>query len=268
MAQVTTAAQPARAFVARRWLTPLLPLLSLLLFLALWAVLMTLSRFMPSPVAAATAFVGNLADSSTYVNVWISVVRTLVGVGLAMLVGVAVGVLMGYHRYLAAFLGTYVSIGLTIPSLGWAFVSLLLFGRDETGVYFATMIVVFPFVAVQVWEGVKALDVGLLEMARVFRSPRWLTLRAVTLPALLPCLFGSLRNAFALGWKIVIVAEVFGRQDGIGAEYNRWYTSFEMAQVLAWTAVFVLVVTSFEYGILQRLEAYAFRWRPAALSER
>ncbi len=260
---VAVSAAPRPRVAPGEWLTLLLPVASVLLFLALWSVSTLFSRFMPSPTDTLRAIQTDLVDPETYRHLWVSVVRAVVGVGLAMLVGVAVGVLMGYHRYLAAFFGLYVSVGLTIPSLAWAFIALLLFGPSEAGVYFATAIVVYPFVAVHVWEGVKALDTGLLEMARVFRAPRWQTIRDVVLPGLMPYLTGAARNAFALGWKIVIVAEIFGRTNGIGYQYHFWYTQFRMGQVLAWAVLFILLVTVFEYVILQRLEARLFRWRSA-----
>lgn len=264
MAHVAALASPRRGAPARPWLTRLLPVASVLLFLALWSVSTLFSRYMPSPADTLQAIATDLVNGETYFHVWVSIVRAVIGVGLAVLVGVAVGVLMGYHRYLAAFFGLYVSVGLTIPSLAWAFIALLLFGPSEVGVYFATAVVVYPFVAVHVWEGVKSLDTGLLEMARVFHTGRWPTIRDVVLPGLMPYLSGAVRNAFALGWKIVIVAEIFGRTTGIGYQYHWWYTQFRMGQVLAWAVLFILLVTIFEYVILQRLEARLFRWRSAA----
>jgi NitT/TauT family transport system permease protein len=61
--------------------------------------------------------------------------------------------------------------------------------------------VVTPFVAVNMFEGPKAMDKSLLDMAVTFKAPSYLLVRKVFLPQLMPYIFSAFRYAFGITWK-------------------------------------------------------------------
>ncbi len=118
-----------------------------------------------------------------------------------------------------------------------------------------------PSTAVTVREGARALDQGLIEMAQSFCVSRLSALRHVVLPQLYPYLFAAARSGLALIWKIVLVAELLGRSDGVGFQIQIYFQLFDVTGILAYTLAFIIVVQLIEWVLLQPLERQANRWR-------
>jgi len=110
-------------------------------------------------------------------------------------------------------------------------------------------------------EGTRALDPGLFEMARSFRMRPYAILRHVMLPGLAPYLFAAARSGSALIWKIVLVAELLGRSNGVGFQIGVYFQLFDVTGILAYTLAFVFIVQLLEWGGLQPLERWANKWR-------
>jgi NitT/TauT family transport system permease protein len=170
---------------------------------------------------------------------------------------------MGANRHLESFFEPYILLGLTVPGLAWAVLALMWFGVTELAPVFAIYVVTAPMLAVNMWQGTKAIDAELLEMARAFRVSRGKVIADIVVPQLLPYLFAGSRFGFALGWKVVVLSEMFGLSSGIGYMINRGFSLYSMQNVLAWTIGFTLVMVLFEYGMLRPMERYLLRWRSA-----
>ncbi len=217
--------------------------------------------YLPSPVVVAGVLAENLRDPESYHHILASLRRTFGGFLLALFGGTALGIVMGASRRAEYLCDGWVTMGLGIPSLCWAFVALMLFGLREAGVYFAVFCIVLPFVAVNIFQGVRALDAGLVQMGRVFRLTPAAGLRHVVVPQLVPFLFGATRYGLGLAWKATAVAELVSQQDGVGYIFGKWFGLFQMPQVLAWTATFVMLMLATELGVVRPLEAGLTRWR-------
>jgi NitT/TauT family transport system permease protein len=98
-------------------------------------------------------------------------------------------------------------------------------------------------------------------MAQSFRLSRGRNLRHVVLPQLYPFMAASARSGLALIWKIVLVAELLGRSDGIGFQLNLFFQLFDVAGILAYAFAFIIVVQILEVGVLQPIERRVNRWR-------
>jgi NitT/TauT family transport system permease protein len=83
----------------------------------------------------------------------------------------------------------------------------------------------------------------------------------VVLPQLYPFMAASARSGLALIWKIVLVAELLGRSDGIGFQLNLFFQLFDVAGILAYAFAFIIVVQILEVGVLQPIERRVNRWR-------
>ncbi|WP_157056457.1 hypothetical protein [Pseudorhodobacter aquimaris] len=77
-----------------------------------------------------------------------------------------------------------------------------------------------------------------------------------------PYIFSALRNAHALSWKVIVVAEIFGAaRSGFGARFEHAWEYMIMIEVHLWLLVFMLIVLIAEYGLIRNLEKFTFRWR-------
>lgn len=188
--------------------------------------------------------------------------RVGIGFGLSFALAVAWGLAMATRPAAEDYLGAPLFTLLAVPSVVWAFLGVLWFGLTEHLVpIFVVVLVVFPYMAVTLWEGVEAVDPALLEMARAFDVSTAETLRHVYLPQLLPTLFATTRLGLAVAWKLSLVAEVFGAPTGVGVVVKYHFENFDAGMVVAWAVPVMLLMFGVE-RLLTRAERRAARWRP------
>ncbi len=248
---------------------PAIKAASFLSLLALWWTISLLAgeEIFPGPLPVGASIVEDLVTGAgpgmhtSPFHIAVSLLRILCAFAIAMVVGSAVGVLMGVNRACETFLDNWVMVGLTIPGLCWALIALMWFGIHDASAVFAIVMVCLPFVVVNIWEGTKAVDRQLLDMARVFTASRRLILRKVIFPQLLPYVFAAIRYTFSVAWKIAVVAEVFGLSSGVGFMLNYWFGMFRIDKVLSWTATFTLIMLLVETVLIKKAHAHALRWR-------
>jgi NitT/TauT family transport system permease protein len=240
-------------------------LLSVASILVLWAVLASFfpPTLLPGPLVVARRFGELAARGDFWMHLRATVVRVAIGFGIAFVVSVGAGILMGSRRLAEGLFESWVLVGLTIPGLCWAVLAVMWFGITEMAPVFAIFVVVLPMLTLNMWQGTKSLDRELVDMARVFRVSRRALLRDVVLPQLLPFCLAGARLGFALGWKVVVLSEMFGLSSGVGYMINRSFSSYSMDDVLAWTVGFTLVMFAFEYAVMLPIERRLVRWRPA-----
>lgn len=231
------------------------------LLLLTWQLLWDATDFLPSPTSTLGEGWALLADPATYDDLTATVRRLIVGLLMGYAAAVIVALLMQISPWWNRFFGPAVYVTITAPSMVVSLLCLMVFGLSEFGVCMSVAIVVFPFVVVSLDEGVKALDPKLTEMSRIYGFSGVQHIRHLALPEMAPYLFSAFRNVHALGWKVVVIAELFSQQIGIGAEYKRAYGFFELERLVVWTLFFVVMITAVEYLILRPFEKRVFRWR-------
>jgi NitT/TauT family transport system permease protein len=243
--------------------------LSILFFLALWWIGSILSKpdILPGPLAIGKTIVSNFTtpgpeDKTALFHVAITLARILFTFSIAMILGIAMGLLLGLRRNFELAFGYLIPIALTIPTLLAVFLCIMWFGFSEAGGLFAVILTVTPFVTVNMLAGTKALDKDLIDMGRAFKANRRLMTRKVLIWQLMPYIFSAFRYAFGMTWKIVALAETFGLKYGIGYMFTFWFEQFDMVQVMAWIVLFVALMLILEYGVIARIEEKIFAWRP------
>lgn len=243
--------------------------LSILSFLGIWWVGSQFSapEILPGPVAIGKTIVGNFTtpgpeDKTAAFHIAITLARIFFSFGVAMVLGLALGLILGLKRKAELAFGYLLPIALTIPTLLAVFLCVLWFGFSEAGGLFAVIMTVTPFVTVNMLAGTKAMDKDLIDMARAFRAKRSLVVRKVLIWQLMPYIFSAFRYAFGMTWKIVALAETFGLKYGIGYMFSFWFEQFNMTQVMAWIMLFVAIMLVLEHGVIARVEEKIFAWRP------
>jgi len=216
----------------------------------------------PGPLELLDRIFAIYSDPASYRVVGQSLSRIFVGFIISMLAGTAFGILMGLKRDVEIFFDSWIMVLLTVPAVCWAFLSVLWFGISETAPILTIVLIVFPFVVMNIWEGTKALENDLIEMGRVYKADRPLMLRKVLIPQLTPYIFSSLRIALSLSWKIALVAEAFGAGSGVGQELINWFQDTRVDMMLAWGASFMIVMVLIDRLVFRVWERRVFAWRP------
>ncbi len=218
-------------------------------------------RLFPTPGMVLATLVAESMHGPLLFHLGITLARVAASFVLAMAVGVAIGVALGRSRSADALFDSWLVLLLNLPALVVVVLAYVWFGLTEAATIGAVAVNKIPTVAVTLREGARALERDYAEMARSFRIGSWRSLRHVVLPQLEPYLFASARSGLALVWKIVLVAELLGRSNGVGFEIQLYFQVFDVAHILAYTVAFAGVVQIIEWGLLQPLERRAGRWR-------
>jgi NitT/TauT family transport system permease protein len=245
-------------------------IVALLLFWWAASALMNDSQVLPGPLAVGRTIIADLntkgpEGESAYFDIGITLARIFITFLASMIAGVGIGLAMGLNRLCERALLAIIPLMLTAPSILLVFVAIMWFGYSEAGGLVAVMAVVTPFVAVNMYEGTKAMDKSLIDMAVTFKAGHYLLLRKVYIPQLMPYIFSAFRYAFGQTWKIVALAETFGLKFGIGYMFFFWFQQFDIKQTLAWIMMFVVLMLILEHGVFARLESRAFAWRNSSL---
>ncbi len=204
-----------------------------------------------------------VAPHNLYETFAISLQRLAIGMVIALILGTIIGIAMGLSRAFDAFLNDWVVAILAMPNLAWALFCSLAFGFGDTGPIITVVLTGIPFVIMNVREGVKNTPADLFDMARAFDVPRQRVIRHVLIPSLLPFLFAAARYCFALGWKGLVVAEVFGGMDGAGWTIKFWYDAHRAYGVIGYALFFVIFALIFEKFMFDQLSKRLFKWRPS-----
>lgn len=238
-------------------------LLSLLALLAAWEVAARIagSRLLPPASTVFAALARETASGALPANLGITLLRIAAAFALSMVLGTALGVAMGRLPRLDRVLDVWLTGLLNLPALVLTVLIYVWFGLSEFSAILAVTLNKLPTTAVTLRQGARALDPGLLEMARVFRFPRGRVLRHVVLPQLAPYLFAAARSGLALIWKVVLVVELLGRSNGVGFQIEVYFQLFDVTDILAYTIAFSAVVQAVEWCVLQPLERRVMRWR-------
>jgi NitT/TauT family transport system permease protein len=220
-------------------------------------------QIVPGPLPVFEAIFDNLRSGDGFFHLYKTISRVVLGLILAMLLGSALGLIMGLSVKGEKFFESWVMIGLTIPAVVYAIICLLWFGLNDFAAIIAIGITAFPAVAINMWQGVKDIDMQLIAMGKAFKLPTRDLIRKIVLPQTVPYVLAATRYALGISWKIATTVELIGMSSGVGYMLHYWFGLFSMTQVFAWTLSFIIVLLFIEYALINPFEKRATAWRPA-----
>ncbi|MGC2781307.1 MAG: ABC transporter permease subunit [Bradyrhizobium sp.] len=241
----------------------MLRLLSFALFVATWwfAAAIAGSAKLPPPAAVLAVTMTEAKSGALFLHLGATLARVALAFTLAMTLGSALGYLMGRSRLANRLGDPWLILLLNLPALVVIVLAYIWAGLTEVAAIAAIAINKLPTAVVTLREGARALDPALDEMAKVFAFPRGRILRHVLLPQLAPYIAAAARSGLSLVWKIVLVAELLGRPNGVGFEIGVAFQLFDIPLLLAYSLSFAAVVLVFETLLVQPFEQRASRWR-------
>lgn len=204
---------------------------------------------------------GGAGQPGALFHLRITLGRVAIVTAVAMASAVVLGLLMSANEYVEDTFTVLLPFWMTIPTVVVVLVAMIMFQFSELSIVSAAVVTTTPFAAISIWQGTQNLDRGLVEMADAFGASTYDTYRHIYLPSVLPAFFSSFRYLFSIVWKIVVIAEVFGIQHGMGAQFRFWFNESSVVSLLAYLVLFVVVMFFLEYGVIYPVERWVFRWR-------
>ncbi len=242
---------------------PWVSILSVAGFVLMWFIAAEIaqSRLLPGPGAVAEYIYEETVYGDLLFELGITLWRVVASFVVAMVIGSAIGLIMGEMPAVNRVLDPWLIVLLNLPALVIIILAYVWFGLNEAAAIGAVALNKIPNVIVILREGARSLDPGLDEMARAYRLSPWSRFRNVTLPQLQPYFATASRTGISLIWKIVLVVELLGRPNGVGFELHLNFQLFNVTAILGYTVAFVAVMLAIEYLLVQPLERHSTRWR-------
>jgi len=219
--------------------------LPILLGLGAGALLYTLGTlvFSPDIVPWLGSVLGRLVEELSRPGPWIdlglTLVRTLLGVLLAFALGLPLGLQLGRSTWSDSLFFLPVLLLQACPPLFWVIPLILVLGTDGQAPVAVVFLVVLPLVVLSVREARRSVTPTLRDVFKVYAPGRRLVGRELLLPALGPALRSSLVLGVVLGLKSAVLGEWFGSHTGLGRAIFRLYGVFDMPGFFALVFLFL-----------------------------
>jgi NitT/TauT family transport system permease protein len=240
--------------------------LSIIALVTLWAITASLanSRMLPSPLMVAGSIVTETLNGELPYEMGCTLARVIVSFSIALVLGSLAGYAMGHWRAVDRYGDPWLVALINLPALVTILFAYIWIGLNEIAAILAVALNKLPNVVVMMREGTRALDPGLDEMARAFRLTGFSRVRHVVMPQLAPYFAAASRSGLSIAWKIVLVAELIGRPNGVGFVLGTAFSLFDLTRILSYALTFVALMLTIENLLVQPLERRTQRWRRRA----
>ena len=219
------AAELRRERVRAVLLTVLPPILGIALFVGIWALVSLTSPQLPSPaktwVSAVQVFSDPFYrkgpnDQGIGWNVLMSLSRVGIGFGLAALVGIPLGFVLGRFAFANAMASPIISLLRPVSPLAWLPIGLMVFkAANPAAIWVIFISSIWPMV-INTAVGVQRVPQDYLNVARVLNLSEWKVMTRILFPAVLPYMLTGVRLAIGVAWLVIVAAEMLTGGVGIG----------------------------------------------------
>jgi ABC-type nitrate/sulfonate/bicarbonate transport system permease component len=159
-----------------------------------------------------------------YEHIWVSTRRVAIAFALATVLGVPLGLFLGWSRTFREYVFPVFETLRPIPILAWVPLAILIFTGTETPVIFLTFLASFFATALNTMLGVESIDESYSRAALCLGAGRWQVFRHVVLPGAMPYIFTGLQISVGVAWFSLVAAEMVSGQYGLGYVINTSYT--------------------------------------------
>jgi NitT/TauT family transport system permease protein len=246
-----------------RWLG----LLAILIALAVWqfiaAVIIRYPFILPAPTDVFSAFVSLVQQGTILSDLQASLVHFAIGLGMALLVGIPIGILMGWNRRTDVFLDPLIELLRPIPPLAWIPFAIIWFGLTASAAGFIIFIgAVFPII-INTYSGFRGVPRVFVEAGKMLGCTKNRDLvRYIAFPAALPSVAAGIRIATGVGWMCLVAAELFGVSNyGLGQKLWFFYSIHQMDSVVVYMIILGLIGLAFDMVFRYYIDRHFLKWR-------
>ena len=209
----------------------------------------------PSPYQVGKRLWELATDGLLWPGVKATILRMLVGYGIALVIGIVIGLIMGVSLVASRCMKS-LFLGLqTLPTAAWVPISLLLFGLNDKAIYFVIIMSAIPAVAIATSDGILQIPPIYWRVAKTMGTPAYAMPIRVVFPAALPSIVTGVKLGWTFGWHGAVSAELIKSSVGLGyllymgRELN---DAPQVVGIMLVTIAFGLVLDRFLFGLIER----------------
>jgi NitT/TauT family transport system permease protein len=213
---------------------------------------------LPGPVPVFERLAQDLGNRNFDLGIAVTMRRALIGYAIAVVIGSVVGLLVARVAVLRKAIGSAI-LGLqSMPSIAWFPLAILLFGLNETAIFFVVILGAAPAIAGGLLSGVDHVQPLLVRVGRVMGAKGLRLYRHVILPAALPSFVGGLKQGWAFAWRSLMAGEIIGivgNQVSLGQQIQvaRDFADAEQLVALIVVILVIGIVIDSLFGSLDRV---------------
>ncbi|MCD8179722.1 MAG: ATP-binding cassette domain-containing protein [Tannerellaceae bacterium] len=227
-------------------------LFSIGLLLCIWqliAMSMNNPFLFPTLPALAQSLVELLTSGNFYYSLLVTIGRWIRGICLSFVPATLFALLFARQPLIYELFRPLLSIMRSVPVISFILLALL-FLTPEMIPLLIGFITMFPILAENLTQGILHADKELRQMGKLFHIGRYNYFTQICYPQVKPFLYSGLATATGFGWRAVIMGEVLSQcSSGIGSEMKKAQLFISIPELLAWTAIAVLVSFIADRGI-------------------
>jgi NitT/TauT family transport system permease protein len=219
-----------------------------------------ISALFPAPPEVLVSLVDHTVDGSLWRAASASLVRLFFGFGIALPLGILIGMGLAWGRWFRFLVGPVVLGFQALPSICWIPLAILWFGLNERAIIFVVVMGSIFSVTIATYDSTKLIPPLLLKAASNMGVKGLAVFSRVVLPASLPAIISGARQGWSFAWRSLLGGELLTAGIGLGNLLNQGRDLTDMALVMAVMLVIIglgllfdqLVITRFEGFIRQR----------------
>ena len=246
-----------------RWLGAAALLLLIVVWQLVAAYIVRNTFILPSPTDVALAFFALLKDGPLLMDFEVSLIHFAIGLAGALLIGIPIGIAMGWNRRLDAFLDPVVEVFRPIPPLAWIPFAIVWFGLTNVSAGFVIFIgAVFP-VLINTYTGFRSVPRIFVEAGMMLGCTKNRDqIRYIAFPSALPSVAAGIRIATGVGWMCLVAAELFGvSKYGLGQKLWWFYNLHQMDSVVVYMILLGLTGLAFDMLFRYWIDRQFLKWR-------
>jgi nitrate/nitrite transport system permease protein len=205
------------------WLLP--PVIGLLVFGAIWATVSALTQGVPGPVKTWQSavelfsdpfYINNPNDMGIGWNILNSLKRVAMGFGLAAIVGIPMGFIIGRYTFMSRMAAPIISLLKPVSPLAWLPIGLLVFkAANPAAIWVIFITAVWPMI-INTAVGVSKVPQDYMNVAKVLNLSEWKIVTKILLPYVMPYMMTGVRLSIGAAWLVIVAAEMLTGGVGIG----------------------------------------------------
>jgi ABC-type nitrate/sulfonate/bicarbonate transport system permease component len=242
-------------------------IISVIVALLLWTLVGTIvdSPFVPVPMAVWDSTIsliqrGDVEGFTLSQHITASIIRIIAGFGLACVLGVPLGILMGLYPKLYTRTRAVIEPIRFIPPIAWIPMSIVILMGFSRYVFLIWLGAFFP-IWINTLVGVGRVNQVYMNVAKVFGGDKKTRVMKIVLPSVLPDITSGMRVGLGMAWMCIVAAEMIGGEAvGVGRLILKYAELLKLAPVIS--GMLIIGVIGFLMNeILLRFEKRMFKWR-------
>ncbi|CRK60169.1 ABC-type nitrate/sulfonate/bicarbonate transport system, permease component [Alloactinosynnema sp. L-07] len=225
--------------------------LPVIVWVAVWALGVVPGKFLPSPASVLDAGLEMAKSGELFTDLWATVQRVLLGFGLAVLVSVPLGLVMGTFAAGQALFGPVISVLRYLPASAFIPLLIIWLGIGEPSKVLLLFIATVFFNTLMTADAVRRVPRAMIDVSYTLGARRGEVLRKVIVPYSLPGMLDAIRVNAAAAWNFVVVAELIAATEGLGYRIVRAQRFTQTDKIFA--VLIVIGIAGVTFDVMIRL---------------